>query len=654
MPGPMRGNHGLPMAKMTAEKKHVLRRIIRELVSQYKWRLLLVALCIVVASVTNACTSIMLKNIIDQCIDPTLKGAITFAQGMEKLGKYILIFIGIFSLGIIVVFVYSRSMATVTQGYLNSVRKRMFGKMQQLPIKYFDVNTHGDIMSHFTNDTDTMRQLIGSSLVQIITSFVTITALFAIMLVYSVWLTLVLVMGVFVMIFMTRKLGGASAKYFVRQQRSLGAVEGFVEEMMHGQKVVKVFCHEREALRDFDKLNNELQQDAQKANGYANILGPINNNIGHILYVLLAFAGAIIIMIAMNMGTVIDPASNNLTITGMKVLTPGIIVSFLTMSRSFCMNINEFSQQINYIVMGLAGAERIYSLMDEQPETDQGTVTMVNAVLDGDQVKETNQRTGMYAWKKPVEGGYEYIPVRGDIVMENVDFGYDANKIVLHDMNLYAKPGQKLAFVGATGAGKTTITNLINRFYDITDGKIFYDGIDIKEIRKADLRRSLGIVLQDTNLFTGTVMENIRYGKLDASDEECIEAAKLASADDFIMRLPDGYNTLLTGDGANLSQGQRQLLSIARAAVSGAPVMIMDEATSSIDTRTEALVQQGTDRLMHGRTVFVIAHRLSTVQNSDVIMVLDHGRIIERGSHDELIARRGQYYRLYTGAFELE
>ena len=501
-------------------------------------------------------------------------------------------------------------------------------------------------MSHYTNDTDTLRQMVSQVLPQSISSVITLTVVFVSMLSCSVWLTLVMVAGTFLMLKTTMKIGTRSAKHFVGQQESLAALNGYIEEMINGQKVVKVFNHEPEAKEEFDKLNDELTRNAAEANKLSNILGPVNNNMGHLIYVVLAITGGVLAISRVS----------NLNFGGFSVLTLGQIVQFLTLSRSFMMPINQMAQQINFIAMAVAGAGRIFALIDEKPEADEGYVRLVNAKEVNGELVETEEHTGIWAWKHPhsADGSVTYTRLAGDVVMVDVDFAYDPEKPVLHDISLYAKPGQKLAFVGATGAGKTTITNLINRFYDIADGKIRYDGININKIRKADLRRSLGVVLQDVNLFTGTVMDNIRYGKLDATDEECIAAAKLANADDFITRLPDGYNTMLKGDGSGLSQGQRQLISIARAAVADPPVMILDEATSSIDTRTEALVQRGMDKLMEGRTVFVIAHRLSTVQNSDVIMVLDHGRIIERGSHEQLIAEKGQYYQLYTGAFELE
>ena len=517
--------------------------------------------------------------------------------------------------------------------------------MQSLPIKYFDTHTHGDIMSYYTNDIDTLRQLISQSMPQLFTSLLTIIALLFYMLYLSVWMTLVVFLGVFAMTMVTKKIGGNSARYFVKQQKAIGVVEGYIEEMMNGQKVVQVFCHEEESKKDFDRINDQLFKDAESANIFANILMPIMGNIGNILYVLIAFIGGVLII----------ANAPNLSLSG-QAISVAVVVPFLNMTRQFTMSISQVSQQINSVVMAMAGTERIFELMDEKPETDDGYVTLVNANIDENgNITESEKRTGIWAWRHPHhDGTVTYTRLMGDVRLFDVDFGYVPDKIVLHNIDIYAEPGQKIAFVGATGAGKTTITNLINRFYDIADGKIRYDGININKIKKADLRRSLGVVLQDVNLFTGTVMDNIRYGRLDATDEECIAAAKLANAHGFIEMLPEGYNTVLKGDGSGLSQGQRQLISIARAAVADPPVMILDEATSSIDTRTEAIVQKGMDRLMQGRTVFVIAHRLSTVQNSDVIMVLDHGRIIERGSHKKLIEEKGKYYQLYTGAFELE
>ena len=557
----------------------------------------------------------------------------------------VLVLIVVYVFGLIAAFTQTRTMAVVTQGFLHKMRTLMFGKMQTLPIKYFDTHKHGDIMSHYTNDIDTLRQLISQSIPQLITSCIIILVVSFIMLYFSLWLTLVVIFGVILMLIASKKIGGGGAKYFIRQQVALGKSEGYIEEMINGQKVVKVFNHEPKTKEEFERLNDQLCQDATTANKYANTLMPIINNLGHILYVLLVFVGSMLIFFDVP----------NISLSGQELNIPTLI-PFLGMSKQFTNNISQLSQQANAIIMGLAGADRIFELLDEESEVDNGYVTLVNAAHDADgNIIESEKRTGMWAWKHPHgDGTITYTKLEGDVRLNEVDFGYNEEKIVLHDISIYAEPGQKIAFVGATGAGKTTITNLINRFYDIADGKIRYDGININKIKKADLRRSLGVVLQDVNLFTGTVMDNIRYGKLDATDEECIEAAKRANAHSFISMLPDGYNTVLSGNGSGLSQGQRQLISIARAAVADPPVMILDEATSSIDTRTESIVSAGMDALMQGRTVFVIAHRLSTIKNSDVIMVLDHGRIIERGSHDDLIAQAGKYYQLYTGAFELE
>ena len=624
-----------------------LGRLLGYMMHYYKGLFILVVLCIAVTAVAGISSSIFLEILIDDVIDPGL--AQGFAAVEQKLYAIIGIMGGIYALGIICSLAYTQIMAIVTQGFLKHVREDMFDKMQKLPVKYFDTHTHGDIMSYYTNDVDALRQLISQSVPQTLFSLFSIITLLVSMLLSSIYLCLVVLAGVAVMVFVIKAIGAKSAKYFMKQQESMGEAEGFAEEMIHGQKVIKVFCHEEAAKADYAKVNDKLFDAADRANKYGNILMPAIQNIGHVLFVVVAIVGGLLVL-----GGV-----HNLTLKGLEtdIITMGAIVAFLNMSRQFTLSIGQVSMQINAVVMAIAGAARIFDFMSNEPEADDGYVMLVNAEIDGNgNITESEKRTGKWAWKhyhKDTDT-VTYQQLEGDIRMFDVDFGYEPDKLVLHDVTLYAKPGQKIAFVGATGAGKTTITNLINRFYDIEDGKIRYDGININKIKKADLRRSLGVVLQDTNLFTGTIMDNIRYGKLDATDEECIAAAKLANAHDFITRLPDGYNTMLTGDGSNLSQGQKQLLSIARAAVANPPVLILDEATSSIDTRTEYLVQKGMDALMKGRTVFVIAHRLSTIQNSDAIMVLDHGRIIERGSHDELIAKKGQYYQLYTGAFELE
>ncbi len=599
-------------------------------------------MCIFLSALAGTVSSLFLNQLLLVIGDGINTG---FNSVSGRLMQVIGLMIGFYALGVITTFIYSQLMAVVTQGFLDKMRQNMFGSMQNLPIKYFDTHTHGDIMSYYTNDIDTLRQLISQSIPQLLTSFLTIVALLFYMLFLSVWMTLVVFLGVFAMTMVTKKIGGNSARYFIKQQKAIGVVEGYIEEMMNGQKVVQVFCHEEESKKDFDRINDQLFKDAESANIFANILMPIMGNIGNILYVLIAFIGGVLII----------ANAPNLSLSG-QAISVAVVVPFLNMTRQFTMSISQVSQQINSVVMAMAGTERIFELMDEKPETDDGYVTLVNANIDENgNITEGEKRTGIWAWRHPHhDGSVTYTRLMGDVRLFDVDFGYVPDKIVLHNIDIYAEPGQKIAFVGATGAGKTTITNLINRFYDIADGKIRYDGININKIKKADLRRSLGVVLQDVNLFTGTVMDNIRYGRLDATDEECIAAAKLANAHSFIEMLPEGYNTVLKGDGRGLSQGQRQLISIARAAVADPPVMILDEATSSIDTRTEAIVQKGMDRLMQGRTVFVIAHRLSTVQNSDVIMVLDHGRIIERGSHKKLIEEKGKYYQLYTGAFELE
>ena len=622
---------------------HTFKRIMKTLIGYYPVLVPVTVFCILFSAIAAAIPDIFIQKII--AIIEVWQPDKNWTAAVKEITPLMVILISMYVISIIAVTVYSELMAFITQGFLSKLRISMFGGMQNLPIKYFDTNKHGDIMSYYTNDIDTLRQLISQSMPALIRSIAIVIGVFFIMLYYSVWMTLLLLVGVTAMMIISKQVGGGSAKYFIKQQQSIGKAEGFIQEMMNGQKVIKVFNHEEECISDFEEINTALCDDSCKANAYANILGPIIMNIGNIIYVLIAVAGGLFLLSGVP----------NISISGLG-FSISIIIPFLNMTKQFTGNINQLSQQINSIVMGLAGAERIFALMDETPETDDGYVTLVNANIAPDgTITETDKHTGCWAWKHPHgDGTLTYTALQGDVQMNDVDFGYVEGKTVLHNVSVYAKPGQKVAFVGATGAGKTTITNLINRFYDIADGKIRYDGININKIKKADLRRSLGIVLQDTNLFTGTVMDNIRYGNLDATDEECITAAKLAGADDFITRLPGGYDTELSNNGANLSQGQRQLLAIARAAVADPPVMILDEATSSIDTRTEAIVQRGMDKLMEGRTVFVIAHRLSTVMNSDVIMVLDHGRVIERGTHDQLIAKKGTYYQLYTGAFELE
>ena len=647
---PMRGR-GMPVPKGMI-KKGTLKRLLKTVFRYYKWRMMLALVCIALSSVGSLVSSVFMVSLVDEVITPAIAVGGMTAALKDKLTGLIIMMISVYGVVILASFIYTRTMATVTQGMLYHLRTDMFAKMQKLPIKYFDTHAHGDIMSTYTNDTDATRQLIGQSLPTLLSSSLTLITTIVLMLRYSFWLFLVVLVSTFAMTFVVKKIGGGSAKYMVAQQTSLAEEEGFMEEMMKGQKVVKVFTHEERAKEDFEKLNQKLFKDSERAHMYGNVLGPILGNIGNITYVLIAIVGGALFALSaknVSLGTLLFHDGAALGI--------GVIVAFLGMSRNFTQVVNQTSQQVSMIAMGLAGASRVFTLMDEEPEKDEGYVTLVNATRDENgNLTETTERTGLWAWKHyhKADGTTTYTELKGDIVMDMVDFSYVPEKQVLTDVTLYAKPGQKIAFVGATGAGKTTITNLINRFYDIADGKIRYDGININKIRKEDLRRSLGIVLQDTNLFTGTVMENIRYGRLDATDEECIAAAKLANADDFINRLPDGYNTMLTNNGANLSQGQRQLLSIARAAVADAPAMILDEATSSIDTRTEALVNDGMDKLMYGRTVFVIAHRLSTVRNSNAIMVLDHGRIIERGTHEQLLEQKGTYYQLYTGAFELE
>jgi len=622
-------------------QKGTLRRLFRMLFSFYPVALPLVIFCIIVSAAVSAIPAIFTQNII--AVLEQNAGA-----GWDVIGPQVIrltaLLAALYLISLVLSFSYTRAMAILSQGSLKKMREQLFDHMQDLTIKYFDTHAHGDIMSHYTNDIDTLRQLISQSLPQLLVSAVSVVTLFSIMLYYSVWMTLVVLFGISFMLITVKKIGGNSAKYFMRQQKSIGKTEGYIEEMMAGQKVIKVFCHETEAEAGFDKVNDDLFHDAEKANTFANILAPVIMNIGNLIYVMVAMAG----------GAFLLSSAPNLSISGL-AFSISIVVPFLNMTRQFSGNINQVSQQLNAVIMGLAGAGRMFEMLDEQKEEDAGTVTLVNAKEVNGELVESAERTGVWAWKQPLpDGTVRYTRLCGDVRLQGVDFAYDSEKTVLHDVSLFAEPGQKVAFVGATGAGKTTITNLLNRFYDIADGKIRYDGININRIRKSDLRRAIGMVLQDTNLFTGTVLENIRYGKLDATDEECVAAAKLAGADDFITRLPEGYDTPLSANGSNLSQGQRQLIAIARAAVADPPVMILDEATSSIDTRTEAIVQRGMDALMKGRTVFVIAHRLSTVQNSDVIMVLESGRIIERGNHTQLISEGGKYYQLYTGAFELE
>ncbi|RHD98220.1 ABC transporter ATP-binding protein [Agathobacter rectalis] len=627
MPGP-RGPRG-PKPKIKNPGK-LFARLMGFIFKKYLPACIIVVICIFVSVLANVQGTMFTKNLIDDYIVPLLKtGTPDYGPLLAAMGR-VAVFYGI---GVISTFAYSKIMIYVSQGTIKNLRVELFSHMQDLPIRYFDSHAHGDIMSIYTNDIDTLRQLISQSLPQILNSAITVVSVFVSMVILNIPLTVLTIVMVIVTTVVTKKFAGFSSRYFLAQQRDLGKVNGFIEEMLNGQKVVKVFTHEQENIEAFDKINDELFESAYNANMYSNMLGPVNAQIGNLSYVLCALAGGV------------------MALSGFGGLTLGKLASFLTFNKSFNMPISQVSQQFNSIIMALAGCDRIFSLLDEAPETDEGYVTLVNAKEENGKLTETPERTGLWAWKHThqADGSVDYKKLEGDVVFDDVDFGYVPEKIVLHDVDLFATPGQKIAFVGTTGAGKTTITNLINRFYDIADGKIRYDGININKIKKADLRHSLGIVLQDTHLFTATVMENIRYGKLDATDDEVYAAARLANADTFIRQLPDGYNTVLTGDGANLSQGQRQLLAIARAAIADPPVLILDEATSSIDTRTERIVQDGMDKLMHGRTTFVIAHRLSTVRNSDCIMVLEQGRIIERGSHDELISKKGKYYQLYTG-----
>ena len=632
-PAPKGASHG--PVKFSSIKKDTVKRLLGSL-KPYAWQLIVVCICIVASALTSTMTMTYTEKIIDDFIKPMmLSGSGDFSQ----LWKVILEMAALFGISIVATALQGIVMATVSQGVLRNLRNDMFAHLQTLPIRYFDTHSYGETMSHFTNDTDTLRQMLSQSIPQLLSSIMTILTVFVAMLLNNVILTLFVILSIFAMLLVVGKIGGNSAKFFSAQQKSLADVNGYIEEMVSGQKVIKVFCHEQAAKEEFDCKNENLRQNAKQANTFANILMPIMAQLGNLQYVLIAILGGAMAVLSKE-----------------ALITLGSLAAFLTLSKSFTRPVTMISQQMNAVIMALAGAERIFTLLDEKPEADEGYVTLVNAVEAEDgTLTETEHRTGIWAWKHPHQDGtLTYTKVTGDVRMFDVDFAYVEDKLVLQDVSLYAKPGQKIAFVGATGAGKTTITNLINRFYDIDDGKIRYDGININKIKKNDLRRSLGVVLQDVNLFTGTVMENIRYGKLDATDEECIAAAKLAYAHDFITRLPQGYDTVLSGDGSGLSQGQRQLISIARAAVADPPVMILDEATSSIDTRTEAIVQRGMDRLMEGRTVFVIAHRLSTIMNSNAIMVLEKGRVIERGDHNDLMAQKGTYYQLYTGAFELE
>ena len=628
MPGPMRGR--MPGEKKVENPGRIFKRLMKYVMKSYGLHLVIVAVLILVSVLANVQGTMFIQSLIDDYIQPLLTAE---SADYQPLAMAILRVAGFYAIGVASAYIYNRLMINVTQGVLRNLRNDLFSHMETLPIKYFDTHSHGDIMSIYTNDTDTIRQMVSQSMPQVFNSAITVVSVFISMVILSVPLTIVTLVMVVVMLVVTARTAGISGRYFLQQQRDIGKVNGFIEEMMEGQKVVKVFCHEEENIQKFNELNENLYQSADRANYLVNIVGPVNMQLGNVSYVVCAIVGGA------------------LSLSGITGLSLGSLASFLTFNRSFNMPINQISQQLNSIVMAMAGAERIFKMLDEEPETDDGYVTLVHVKEENGRLVESKSRTGRWAWRHEHQADHsvDYVEVKGDVVFDGVDFGYNDEKIVLHDVELFATPGQKIAFVGSTGAGKTTITNLINRFYDIQDGKIRYDGINVNKIRKADLRRSLGIVLQDTHLFTGTVMDNIRYGKLDATDEEVIAAAKLANADGFIRHLPEGYDTVLTGDGANLSQGQRQLLTIARAAIADPPVLILDEATSSIDTRTERIVQDGMDKLMKGRTTFVIAHRLSTVKNSDCIMVLEQGRIIERGTHDQLIEEQGKYYQLYTG-----
>lgn len=638
---PFNSKENIDLSRGKKKDSKTFKRLLTYLF-KHKLKFTFVLACIIISSLTGVASSLFLQVLIDDYITPLLLEAVPNFSGLFRV---VLLMAGLYLIGVLATLFYNRLMAVISQQVLKEIRDEMFAHMQTLPIKYFDTHTHGDLMSHYTNDTDTLRQMLSQSIPQLISSAMTVIAVFCSMLTLSFWLTAIVIIFLIIALKIVKTVAGKSGQFFMAQQKSLGEVNGYIEEMIHGQKVVKVFCYEEKSKEKFNELNEQLCLNSTEANKYVNILMPIMNNLGYLLYVVLALFGGIMAI----------AGTTNFSIFGTGVISLGMIASFLQLSRNFINPIAQISQQINSIVMALAGAERIFNLMDQESEKDHGEVHLVNVMSVEGKLVESKDYTGHWAWKRDHgHGKIDYIELQGDIQFNQVDFEYEPNKRILHNINLYAKPGQKVAFVGSTGAGKTTITNLINRFYDIANGEITYDGIPIDQINKQDLRRSLGIVLQDVNLFTGTVLENIRYGKLDATDEECIEAAKLANAHHFIEMLPQGYHTVLSGDGSGLSQGQRQLISIARAAVANPPVMILDEATSSIDTRTEAIVQSGMDSLMHGRTVFVIAHRLSTVQNADVIIVLEHGRIIERGNHETLIEKRGKYYQLYTGAFELE